>query len=138
MKALAAPKEEESDHTLLWVLGLAGAAVGLYYLLRPEEEEPGPGQTEAMPLPPLNQPLEYENIGAVATAFDNLQTNWRMGRVEPREAWDTTTHLIEVIRDLRALGIGEEATAQELVGRIERLREDITDYVQLTEQEAAA
>ncbi len=132
MNALAAT-EKESDSTVLWILGLAGLAVGLYYLFKPKEKKPGPGQTEAMPLPPLNQPLEYENIGAVATAFDNLMTNWRMGRVEPRAAWDTTTHLIQVIRDLRAVGVGEELTAQALIARIENLREDITDYVRLTD-----
>ncbi len=132
MNALAAT-EKEADSTALWILGLAGLAFGLYYLFKPKEEELGPGKTEAMPLPPLNQPLEYENIGAVATAFDNLMTNWRMGRVEPRAAWDTTTHLIQVIRDLRDVGIGEEATAQALIARIENLREDITDYVRLTD-----
>lgn len=132
MNTLAATKKEP-DNTALWILGLAAVAAGLYYLFKPKEEEPGPGQTEAMPLPPLNQPLEYETIGAVATTFDNLMTNWRMGRVEPRAAWDTTTQLIHVIRDLRDAGIGEEATAQALIAQIENLRKDITDYIKLTD-----
>ncbi len=92
----------------------------------------GPGRTEAAPLPPLETPTEFSSLGAVATAFDNLKTNWRMGRIDPQPAWDTAINLVIAIADLRDAGIGDPAAAEELVRQISNLQEDISDFLQLT------
>ncbi len=127
---VAKPK---TDKTAGWILVAAGVGVGLYFLLRPKEEQTGPGQTEAAPLPPLETPSEFPSLGAVATAFDNLKTNWQMGRIDPQPAWDTSIDLILAVEDLREAGIGEPLAADELVRQIGNLQDDISDFLQLTD-----
>jgi hypothetical protein len=127
-----AKKKKEVGAIPIWVLGgAAGLAFALYYLFKPSEE--GPGQTEAAPLPPLEMPSEFESVGAVATAFDNLKTNWRMGRLEARETWDRTTDLIAALQVLEARGVGDATAIANLVDDIAQLRDDIADYVELTD-----
>ena len=126
-------QKKSSDKTAGWILVVASAGVGLYFLLRPKDVvKAGPGRTEAAPLPPLETPTEFSSLGAVATAFDHLKTNWRMGRIGPQPAWDTTTHLVLAISDLREAGIGDPTAADELVRQIGNLQEDISDFLQLT------
>lgn len=128
--------KKNDDDTIYWILGGVGAALGLYLFLRPKEEE-GPGRTEAAPLPPLETPSTLPTVGAVATAFDNLKTNWRMGRIEAQAAWDTTNDLLTAVQLLQDAGVGDQASADELVRQIGLLREDIYDFTQLTSPAAA-
>ena len=127
---MAKPK---TDKTAGWVLVAAGVGVGLYFLLRPKAEKAGPGQTEAAELPPLETPSEFPSLGAVATALDHLKTNWKMGRIGPQPAWDTSIVLILAVEDLREAGIGDPLAADELVRQIGNLQEDISDFLQLTD-----
>lgn len=122
--------QEEADTGVGWFLVLVGGATVAYLLLRPSQSAPA---TQAAPLPPLEPPTEFPTLGAVATALDNLKTNWRMGRLGPEATWAISTDLYDAIQALQRAGVGDEASAKALVRQIEILREDISDYIQITQ-----
>lgn len=152
---MAKKKKDDGAKKAGIIVLAAGVGVGLYYLLRSPSEAPKaaptagpttgppsvtlpggvtlPGQTQAGDLPPLELPLDFPTLGSVATAYDILKTNWTMGRIEPPEAWDSTVDLISAVNALRLAGVGDEPSAQIILGNLASLQDDINDYVQLTD-----
>ncbi len=123
-----AKSKSKSKAPAIWVLVGGGVIIGAYYLLRPT---PGPGKTEAAPLPPLKLPSAYASFGAVRTAFEDVKTNWRMGRYEAGDTLNAVAELLDAGETLRAEGMGEVEAWSQLVAEMNRLVEDVEDYVAL-------
>ena len=104
--------------------------IGAYYLLRPSEAK-GPGKTETAPLPPIKPPTAYPSIGSVRTAFEDVKTNWRMGRITAQDTLDSAGMLLDAGTALMADGVGDEVAWNDLVGDLDRLVQDVEDYVAL-------
>jgi hypothetical protein len=121
-----AEANEGGNLSPLWVLAGGGIIAGLYFLLRPKD---GPGRTEAAELPPLETPSEFESLGAVASALDDVKTNWRMGRYDAPRTLSEADRLLSAVEALRARGVGEAASATALTSEIGKLVDDVTEYV---------
>lgn len=123
-----AKAKSKSKAPAIWVLVGGGVIIGAYYLLR---SKPGPGVTQTAALPPLEGPKEFASIGAVRTAFEDVKTNWRMGRYTAQKTLDEAGRLLSAGEALIADGVGDETAWNDLVGDLDRLVQDVEDYVAL-------
>lgn len=127
-------KKKDQGKAAIWVLVASAFAVGLYMVLKPgEEAEEGPGETVVAPLPPVDQPSEFANLGAVATALSNVQFNWTSAKYSPQRTLEELTKLVAAVEQLQSEGIGEPLAAQELLDNIAKIQKDVDDYLALSD-----
>lgn len=106
---------------LWWVLGGTAATVALYHLF---------GKSSPVDLNPFVQAEEptFSDLNSVATRFGQIRDLWSMGYINSAEAATQLETLVVAILKLQSEGKASAASTQELVGRIEQLIKDITEY----------
>lgn len=117
------PKDEGYTSPLLWIAGLGAIGIGVYFLLTRPDGEGRP--TEVMPKPSVEPPASFPTLGAVATRLQEVGDLWRMGDLGPEETLRQLDDLAVAVADLRAAGVGDDPSAEDLFRRIDLLREDV-------------
>lgn len=129
------PNDEGYTSPLLWIAGLGAIGIGVYFLLargRPPGEEGRP-TTEVMPKPSIEPPASFPTLGAVATRLQEVGDLWRMGDLGPDETIRQLDDLAVAVADLRAAGRGDDPSAEDLFRRIDLLRQDVSDWMAITQ-----
>jgi hypothetical protein len=124
---MGAPKVS-ADNTFLWIFFGGVAGLGLWLLLKPKAK---PGETQAADMPE-GLPSEFQSVGAVATALDDLKTLYRSGRLNPEQALGEISRLSGTLTSLQQQGVGDSASAQEVFRQLANLEADVREFMQMS------
>lgn len=121
-------KMDENTEGVLWGLGVYAAFLGVYMLFKRE----GPGVTEAGEVAPLTPPASFPTLGAVSTRFDEVRELYRMGYKTPLETLEELDQMTVAINRLRQQGVGDPASAEELLARMRSFSDDVAEFIEET------
>lgn len=112
---MAKKKSEDS-----WWLAAAGVGLGalIWWLFRKTPALPDRMTTDK-PVAPVEPPENLPTVGAVASRFDEVRELYKMGYLSPERTITQVHDLETVVAELLLRRVGEQASAEALVARME-------------------